>query len=197
MTLLSMPAKCPRCRLPAVLAVVAFLYLALAAPLALEAQEEVQEEVRAVGAHDIRVVPINLNLGAGSAQYAVFVTDPESGEPVPDAKVVMVTSNPSSAEGENHGWAFATNSPALPERYDVNLKLDATGEWLVSVDVSSPLGADLVDVTTLEVPSVNRLTQGSWVFFGVFAIILAGIAYVWWSARRDYRRKRAAQTETP
>ena len=57
-------------------------------------------------------------------------------------------------------------------------------------------GADFVDVTTLEVPSVNRLTQGTWVFVGVFVAIFGGIAYVWITARRDYRRKRAAQGET-
>ena len=165
----------------------------LFAPLVVSAQEDGKDEVHVVGAHDIRVVPVNLNLGAGSAQYAVFVTDPETGDPVPNAKVVMVTSN--SEEG-NPGWAIATNSPALPERYDVHLKLDSTGEWELSVDVSSSLGADLVDVTTLEVPSVNRLTQGTWVFVGVFALIIGGIVYVWWTARRDYRRKRAAQADT-
>ena len=78
----------------------------------------------------------------------------------------------------------------------MNLKVDSTGEWAISVDVSSSLGADLVDVTTLEVPSVNRLTQGTWVFLGVFVIIMGGIGYVWWSARRNYRRKQAAQADS-
>jgi hypothetical protein len=170
------------------------LVVALIVPFALEAQEEGKEDVHHVGAHDIRVLPVNLNLGAGSAQYAVIVTNPEDGEPVPDANVVLIASN--SEEG-NPGWAIATNSPAVPEQYDVHLKLDSTGEWEISADVSSSLGADLVEVTTLEVPSVNRLTQGTWVFVGVFAVIFGGIAYVWWSARRNYRRKRAAQADAP
>ena len=160
-----------------------------------KAQESRHEEVQYTGDHDIRVVPLNYNLASGSAQFAVFVTDPATGEPVPDAKVVMLAE---SAEEGEPGWAFATNTPAAPERYDVHLKLDSTGEWVISVDVSSRLGADLTEVTTVEVPSVNRLTQGSWVFFGMFLVILLGIAYVWWSARRDYRRKRAAaQAESP
>ena len=167
----------------------AFLFTASVA-----AQEGSREELRFVGDHDILVVPVNLNLGAGAAQYSVIVTHPETGEPVPDAKVVLVTSH---TEESNPGWAIATNSPAQPDQYDVHLKLDSTGEWAISVDVSSSLGADFVDVTTLEVPSVNRLTQGTWVFVGVFLAILGGIAYVWISARRDYRRKRAAQGETP
>ena len=174
----------------AILAVLLALLSAHAlAPVSL-AQEPDREEVHYVGAHDIVVVAVNVNAGAGSAQYAVIVTDPETGEPVPDAKVVLVASN--AGEGDP-GWAIATNSPADPAQYNVNLKLDSTGRWAISADVSSPLGADLVEVTELEVPSVNRLTQGSWVFFGVFGAILAGIAYVWWSARRDYRRKRAAR----
>jgi hypothetical protein len=170
------------------------LVVVLIVPFTLEAQEEGKEDVHHVGAHDIRVLPVNLNLGAGSAQYAVIVTNPEDGEPVPDANVVLIASN--SEEG-NPGWAIATNSPAVPEQYDVHLKLDSTGEWEISADVSSSLGADLVEVTTLEVPSVNRLTQGTWVFVGVFAVIFGGIAYVWWSARRNYRRKRAAQADAP
>ena len=168
--------------------------LALIAASLLAGQAGAQDEVRYVGAHDVRVVPVNLNLGAGSAQYAVFVMHPETGDPVPDARVIMLTSN--SQQGEP-GWAHATNSPAGPERYDVHIKLDATGEWAISADVSSSLGADLVEVTTLEVPSVNRLTQGTWVFVGVFLAILGGIAYVWWSARRDYRRKRAVRADSP
>lgn len=180
----------------AVLAVLAVLLALLSAhalaPVSF-AQEPDHEEVHYVGDHDIVVVPANLNLGAGSAQYLVIVTDPATGEAVPDARVVMVADH---QEESNPGWAIATNSPADPAQYNVNLKLDATGHWAISADVSSSLGADLVEVTELEVPSVNRLTQGSWVFFGVFGAILAGIVYVWWTARRDYRRKQAARAET-
>ena len=166
------------------LAALAHLFAGTAA-----AQPDDSDHVRYSGAHDITVVPANLNLGAGSAQYSVIVTDPATGEPVSDARVVLVAA---LREESNPGWAIALNSPANPAQYDVHLKLDSTGSWAISADVSSPLGADLVDVGVLEVPSVNRLTQGTWVFVGVFSAILGGIAYVWWSARRDYRRKRAA-----
>lgn len=152
-----------------------------------------REEVRYLGEHSLRVVPVNFNLGAGSAQFSVFVSDPATGAAVGDARVVMVTNR--EDEGDS-GWAFATNSPAAPGRYDAHLKLDATGRWDISVDVSSGLGSDLVAVTTVEVPALNRLTQGSWVFFGMFGIILLGIGYVWWSARRDYLRKRAAGADS-
>ena len=179
-----------------ILAALAAMLASIAAsmlPAMAVAQESEREEVRYSGAHDIRVVPVNYNLGVGSAQFAVFVTDPATGAPVPDAKVVMLAE---SAEEGNPGWAIATNSPDSPERYVVHLKLDSTGEWFIKVDVSSSLGADLFDVAVLNVPSLNRLTQGSWVFFGMFAVIMLGIAYVWWSARRNYRRKQAAQADS-
>ena len=180
----------------AVLAALLALALAPLPPPMAAAQDSAREsdEVRYTGAHDIRVVPVNYNLGAGSAQFAVFVYDPYTGAPVPDARVVMLTAH---EEEGNPGWAFATNSPAAPERYNTHLKLDSTGEWAISVDVSSSLGADIFDVTTLEVPSLNRLTQGTWVFVGVFAAIMGGIGYVWWSARRDYRRRQAMQGDSP
>ena len=129
-------------RLPARLlaSAVAVLALALLFAPSVAAQEGAREEVRHVGDHDILVVPVNLNLGAGAAHYFVIVTHPETGEPVPDARVVLVTSH---AAESNPGWAIATNSPAQPEQYDVNLKLDSTGEWAISVDVSSPLGGRL------------------------------------------------------
>ncbi len=184
----------PRCAILTALASLLTLMAASLLPATAVAQESDREEVRYTGAHDILVLPVNYNLGSGSAQLAVFVTDPETGAPVPNARVVMLTSH---KDESNPGWAFAINSPAYPERYDVHLKLDSTGEWAISVDVSSSLGADIFDVTTLEVPSLNRLTQGSWVFFGMFGVIMLGIAYVWWSARRDYRRKRAAAQADP
>ena len=184
----------PRCVILAALAAMLASIAAFMLPATAVAQESEREEVRYSGAHDIRVVPVNHNLGVGSAQFAVFVTDPATGAAVPNARVVMLAE---SAEEGNPGWAIATNSPDSPERYVVHLKLDSTGEWFIKVDVSSSLGADLLDVAVLDVPSLNRLTQGSWVFFGMFAVIMLGIAYVWWSARRNYRRKRAAQADSP
>ena len=109
--------------------------LLLATPVA--AQETDKDGVHYVGAHEIRVIPSNLNLGAGSAQFSVIVTDPLTGEPVPDAYVVLVTSND---EDSNPGWAIATNTPVDPEQYNVHLKLDSTGEWDIKVDVPPLLG---------------------------------------------------------
>lgn len=183
-----------RAAIPLLALIAALLALIAAPPQPAAAQDATRTDTLYTGDHHIRVVPVNYNLGSGSAQFSVFVTDPATGAPTADARVVMVAAHHTES---NPGWAIATNSPAAPERYDVHLKLDATGQWNLSVDVSSPLGADIVEVATLEVPSLNRLTQGSWVFFGMFAIIMLGIAYVWWSARRDYRRKRIPPPDLP
>ena len=181
----------PRRAALAALAVLMALAAMSLLPAAAAAQEPAREEVRHIGSHDIRVVPVNYNLAAGYAQLSVFVTHPETGAPVPDARVVLLATN----DKENHqGWAEALNSPAIPERYDVRLNLEYTGKWDIGVDVSSSLGADLADVTTLEVPALQRYTDGSLVFFGMFGVIILGIAYVWWSARRNYRRRRSAQS---
>ena len=145
------------------------------------------------GPHAVRVVVINSNLAAGFLQIALFVTDANTGVPVTDARVVVTANN----EDEDYpGWATALNSPALPQRYDVRMKLDSTGEWVIGVDVSSPLGQGGATAMTVEVPSFNRYTSGSLVFFGVFAVMALGVAYIFWSAKRDNRRRReAAQNE--
>ena len=147
------------------------------------------------GPHAVRVVVVNSNLAAGFVKMVLFVTNAETGEPVPDASVVILTEN---EEEEFEGWATALNSPGMPERYDVRMNLASTGEWVISVDVSSSLGQGGATALTLEVPSFRRYTAGSLVFFGVFGVMMLGIAYLLWSVKRDNRRRReASQVEHP
>lgn len=170
--------------------------LLLIAPLSSVAAQE--EGTRGVfvtaGPHQIRVVLVNSNLAAGFVQMALFITDANTGEVVPDARVVLLANN---EDQDYEGWATALNSPALPERYDVRMNLSATGEWVIGVDVSSSLGQGGATAMILEVPALNRYTDGSLVFFGIFAAIMLGVAYLWWSVGRDSRRRRreAAQSE--
>ena len=155
------------------------------------AQEEPSREVRVTaGPHDVRVIPVNTNLAAGFVQFSVLVFDPNTGEPVPDAKVVLLANN---AEAEYEGWATALNTPSLPEQYDARVNLESTGDWLISVDIDSPLGRGGAEVMTLHVPSLQRYTSGSLVFFAVFAVLIGGVAYLWWSIRRNQRRKAGQQ----
>ena len=73
------------------------------------------------------------------------------------------------------------------------MNLGSTGEWTIDVDVRSSLGQGGANVLTLEVPSLKRYTDGSLVFFGVFAVMALGLGYIIWSAKRDDRRRRLAK----
>ena len=174
--------------------------LLLMAPLssAVAQQEDPDGEERGVtviaGPHQVRVVLINSNLAAGFVQMALFITDANTGAVVLDARVVLMANN----EKEDYeGWATALNSPAMPERYDVRMNLGSTGDWLISVDVSSSLGQGGAAALNLEIPALKRYTDGSLVFFGVFTVMMLGIAYLIWSTKRNNRRRReGAQSES-
>ena len=171
------------------------IVLLLMAPLySAAAQDEDQRGVNVIaGPHAVRLVIVNSNLAAGFVKMVLFVTNADTGEPVADARVVIIANN---EKEDFEGWATALNSPGMPERYDVRMKLNSTGEWLISVDVSSSLGQGGATAMTLEVPSFRRYTSGSLVFFGVFAVMALGVVYIFWSAKRDIRRRReAAQNE--
>ena len=174
--------------------------LLLIAPLssALAQQEDPVGEDRGVniiaGPHAVRVVLVNSNLSAGFLKMVLFVTDANTGETVPDARVVLIAEN----EKEDYeGWATALNSPGFLQRYDVRMNLGSTGEWVISVDVSSALGQGGATALTVEVPAFNRNTSGSLVFFGVFAAMMLGIAYLFWNTKRNNRRRREAAQGEP
>ncbi len=180
--------------------VVLAVLLLLFAPLASAAaqQEDPIGEDRGVdviaGPHAVSVFVINSNLAAGFLQMALFITDANTGETVSDASVVLKANN---EDQEYEGWATALNSPSMPERYDVRMNLGSTGEWTIDVDVSSPLGQGGARALTLDVPALNRYTNGSLVFFGIFAAMMLGLVYIFWSTKRQNRRRReAAESES-
>jgi hypothetical protein len=72
------------------------------------------------------------------------------------------------------------------------MNLGSTGDWIISVDVSSSLGQGGAEALHIVVPSLNRYTNGSLVFFAIFAAMMLGVAYLFWSVKRDNRRRAAA-----
>ena len=181
----------------AVLAVALLLFTPLASVAA--QQEDPVEEGRGVdivaGPHAVSVVVINSNLAAGFLQMALFITDASTGETVSDARVVLKANN---EKQEYEGWATALNSPAMPRRYDVRMNLGSTGDWTIDVDVSSSLGQGGSRAMTVNVPAFRRYTDGSLVFFGIFAAMMLGLAYLFWSVKRQNKRRRLAeQSEAP
>ena len=138
------------------------------------------------GPHAVRVVLINSNLSAGFIQMALFVTDANTGEIVLDARVVLIATN----EGEEYeAIGTAHKIPNDPGRYDGRMNLGSTGDWVIAVNVSSELGEGGADALFLEVPALNRYTDGSLVFFGIFGAMMLGIAYLFWSVKRENRRR--------
>jgi hypothetical protein len=73
------------------------------------------------------------------------------------------------------------------------MNLGSTGEWTIDVDVKSSLGQGATNALTLEVPALNRYTDGSLVFFGIFAVMMLGVIYIICSVKRDNRRRRLAE----
>jgi cbb3-type cytochrome oxidase subunit 3 len=172
----------------------ALLLFASLNPLAavIAQEDERLDENRGVsviaGPHNVRVVIINSNLSAGFLQMALFITDASNGDTVSDAQVILKANND---DQDYEGWGTAHNSPADPRRYDARMNLGSTGDWVINVDVSSSLGQGGAEALNIQVPALKRYTSGSLVFFAIFGVMMLGIAYLFWSVKRENRRRAA------
>jgi len=165
------------------------LSLAPLSPASAQSGEPIEADQVAdiiAGPHAVKVVLINSNLAAGFIHMGFLVTDASTGEAVSDARVIIKAVNDKE---EYEGWGSAHKVPPDPRRYDGQMKLGSTGEWVINVHVSSPLGQGGSTALTLEVPALNRYTDGSLVYFGVFGALALGVAYLFWSVKRQNRRK--------
>ena len=138
------------------------------------------------GPHAVKVVLINSNLAAGFIHMGFLVTDASTGEAVSDARVVIKAINDKE---EDEGWGSAHKVPPDPRRYDGRMNLGSTGEWVINVHVSSPLCQGGATALALEVPALNRYTEGSLVYFAVFGALMLGVAYLFWRVKRANRPK--------
>ena len=162
------------------------LLWAFAPALVLAQQGGAEPPLKNAGPYEIGVQMVRSDLAVGFAQVAVVVLDGATGQPVPDARVVLRTRH---AESGDEGRANALNSPGTPARYQARLSLDSPGAWLVSVEVDSSLGKIALEIGSLEVPAPSRFSSGSIVFAGVFGVLILGGLYLWWSTR-GLRRQR-------
>ncbi len=128
----------------------------------------------------------------GVTLIAVYVLEEATGQPIPDVRVLLRTRH---EDADTQGRATAHNTPQEPERYDAQMTLDAPGSWRITVEVASALGTVAVEVPTLTVEKTRRISGGTFVFLGVFLVIIAGAAYLWWSTQR--RRRRSGPTGWP
>ena len=149
----------------------------------------VQRFRQIVGPYNIRVALVQSGLSLGITLVAIYVVEEATGQPIPDARVLLRTRH---EDGDSEGRATAHNTPQEPERYDAQMTLDAPGSWRITVEVASALGTVAVEVPTLTVEETRRISGGTFVFLGVFLVIIAGAAYLWWSTHR--RRRRSGPT---
>ena len=141
------------------------------------------------GGYDLFVEGEASNLSLGTALFSIAVLNAATGQPIPDARVVIRTAH----QGGEEGWASALSVPERPEIYRAKMKLDNPGVWNVSVDVDGPLGQVEAEVGSVIIPEPRQYLAGTLVFAGMSVILLCGVAYVVWSIRRSQRRRQLNQ----
>ncbi len=159
-----------------------------------EQQEDITGPVRidrkvVAGGYDLFVEAEASNLSLGTALVSVAVLNAVTGEPIPDARVVIHTRHIGSSET---GWASALPVPERPEIYRARMKLEYPGPWDFRVEVDGPLGRVETQVGSVTIPEPRQYWVGSAVFGGMSVILLFGVAYVVWTIRRTQKRREAA-----
>ena len=164
------------------------LVLSLGTPAPAAAQEEEVLRVRRVAEpYDIRAAIVQSGLSLGKTLFAITIVDSAEAKPLPDVKVTL------RAEHQESGHELITtahNTPRSPDQYNAQMTLDEPGFWRMMVEVESSAGLAAVQLAKLDVPATRRISGGTFVFIGVFAALIAGVAYLWWSTVRRSRKLR-------
>lgn len=142
-----------------------------------------------VGPYSLFIEAEASNLSLGTALISIAVLDDATGEPAPDALVVIHTRH--EVTGET-GWASALSLPERPEIYRARMKLDHPGPWAVNIEVDGPLGRVETRVGAVTIPEPRQYWVGSVVFGGMSVLLSCGVAYVIWTIRRTQKRREAA-----
>ena len=141
------------------------------------------------GPYLINVLSDPSKLSLGTVDYTVIVTNSQTLQPVPDARV-LIWARP--AEGGDRGWSNALNNPITPTKYTARMQLDGPGVWKMSVEVSSALGRVEVEAPSQVIPKPRRSRAGSLVFIGVFTVLIGFTSYLVWTIRRNQKQREAA-----
>lgn len=175
---------------PAVLTVLAVLLWSTTPSLM--AQEQNAIEVRqTAGPYEVGVLRESSNLSVGRVRFIITVHDRASGEPVTGAEIRIRTKH--QAEG-TEGWAAAYSVPRFPGTYNAQTRFVAPGFYVVSVEIKGPLGDGTVLLEPLHILGQRGFSSGSFVFVGLTLVLVAGAAYVWWSASRQKKRRESLAT---
>lgn len=151
------------------------------------AQEQQAREIQqTAGPYDIGVLTERSNLSVGRARFIITVDDQATGEPVTGAKILIRIKH--QADG-TEGWAAAFSVPKFPGTYHAQARFDAPGFYLLSIVIEGSLGEGTVLLEPMHVPDLRGYSSGSFVFVGLTLVLVAGAAYVWWSASRQKKRR--------
>ena len=164
------------------------LVTGLLTPKLAGAQEGSGDDIQVLaGPYKIRVASsVPVPAYSGDVYFIITVLDATTEQPVPGARVRILTSN--VADG-TEGWAWALSAPEAAERYQAKVTLETPGTWYVNVEVRSALGEVLIKLPPLELPRKIGSNAGGIVFAGVLVVLMLGGVYVWWSVRREQRRR--------
>ena len=139
-----------------------------------------------IGPYEIGVLSLPSSLSLGLVSFVVFVVETPSGNPVPDAAVVIRVKHDLVG---TEGYGLAVHTSDIPEQYNATMNMDDSGAWTVVVEVSSSLGKVEVEIPPVVVPAQRQRLAGSIVFLGMSGVILLGVAYVIWTMRRALKQR--------
>ena len=157
-----------------------------ATPSLLAQDRQAMEIRQTAGPYEIGVLMERSNLSVGRARFIITVDDGASGEPVTGAEILLRAKH--QAEG-TEGWAAAFAVPKFPGTYHAQTRFDTPGVWLISIEIQGPLGKGTALLESLNIPELRGFSSGSFVFLGMLLVLVAGAAYVWWSATREKKRR--------
>jgi len=165
------------------LALLGLLLALLASPAT--AQDAGKELFRGQqGPYMVSVSVLPENTVVGTLHFSVAPLDAATSLPVTDARIVLVANNPDPS-----GPAFqarALDTPAAPGVYLSNITFNKPGLWTLAVTLeSAALGEATLNVPLEVGPQpIGPSPGGAFVFLGVLFVLVGGVAYLWYSARR-------------
>ena len=154
--------------------------------------------VRTAGDFEVAVRWLPPAPQVGIVNVALKPTLAATGEPVTDARVLIVAERSLVVNGESvrepDFEVVAVNNPESPTVYRANMKFEEAGNWILHIQIDSPTAgqADFrAPIVTLP-PPIEPGMEGGWVFLGIFIVLLAGSAYLIFSSRRARAARQAS-----
>ncbi|MFQ6029693.1 MAG: hypothetical protein ACE5Q6_19620, partial [Dehalococcoidia bacterium] len=171
--------------------VLAMLLGALSSHIVLAQEKGIERVNEKAGPYEITVWEDPSDLSAGRTSYTVRVIEGTTGEPVPDANVVIRFTH---AVLIRYGRSTALSTPGSPGYYGGRINMYTPGEWRTRVEVTSSLGKATVELPTVKVPRLRSYWSGSFVFLALMgSAVLAG-GYLWWRAKQVRRGRASSPT---